>query len=176
MKKLIFILLSLVLSTAVLAESKDQPQLPEEGIAPYKADEVRVYKSKRRIEMLFEGKVVKTYFPHFGKGGLKPKRREGDNLVPEGKYLLDAKNPYSKYYKALHVSYPNEEDILRGQATGVVDLGKDIMIHGYPNNVIARAFVRKKLDWTAGCIAVEDFEMEQIYNSLEVPTPITIYP
>ena len=178
MKTLTALLFSLFFTTVLHADlGKDNPVVsnPAEGVALYKADEVRVYKSQSRIEMLFEGQVVKTYFAHLGKGGLLPKRQEGDMRVPEGQYFLDTKNPDSKYHKSLHVSYPNEEDIKRAAAAGVKP-GGDIMVHGYPNNIIARAVARRKTDWTQGCMAVEDNEMDEIYNSLEVPTPITIYP
>jgi murein L,D-transpeptidase YafK len=173
MKTLTALLFSLLLILSVFAEDTDKP--PLEGVGPYKVDEVRVYKAKRKIEIWYQGEIVKTYYPHLGRGGLKPKQREGDLLVPEGKYFLDAKNPYSKFYKSLHISYPNEEDIRRAKAAGV-DPGKDIMLHGYPNNPIARMIAKRKVDWTQGCIAVQDWEMEEIYNSIEVPTPITIFP
>ena len=176
MKTLTLFILPLLLTSLALADSSNElPNSGSEGIALYRADEVRVYKSARKIEMLYLGKVVKTYIPHLSKGGLKPKRQEGDMLVPEGKYTLDYKNPYSKYYKSLHVSYPNEEDIKRAHDAGV-EPGGDIMLHGYPNNIIARLVARSRRNWTRGCMAFENEEMEQIYNSLEVPTPITIYP
>lgn len=170
---LFFLLLSFSATISVFAE--DTEKTPLEGVGPYKVDEVRVYKAKRKIEIWYQGKIVKTYFPHLGRGGLKPKQKEGDLLVPEGKYFLDTKNPYSKFYKSLHISYPNEEDTRRALAADV-NPGKDIMLHGYPNNPIARMIANRKVDWTQGCIAVQDSEMEEIYNSIEVPTPITIFP
>lgn len=144
------------------------------------ADEVRVYKSKHRMELLFQGKVVKTYRVMLGRGGNGPKRKRGDNKVPEGKYFLDYKNSESQFYKSLHVSYPNEEDKRRAAEAGV-DPGGDIMIHGYPNRpkplfkFLKKMGLIKLVDWTAGCVAVDDDEMEEIFNALEEQTPITIY-
>lgn len=144
------------------------------------ADEVRVYKSKHRMELLFQGRVVKTYRVMLGRGGNGPKRKQGDNKVPEGKYILDYKNPESQFYKSLHISYPNEEDKRRAAEAGV-DPGGDIMIHGYPNRpkplfkFLKKMGLIKLVDWTAGCVAVDDEEMEEIFNSLEEQTPITIY-
>ena len=81
----------------------------------YKVDEVRIYKTRHRMEMLFEGKVTRVYTVMLGRGGMAPKRQEGDKRVPEGKYILDFKNPYSSFYRSIHITYPNEEDIERAR-------------------------------------------------------------
>lgn len=144
------------------------------------ADEVRVYKSKHRMDLLFQGRVIKSYRVMLGRGGKGAKQKQGDNLVPEGKYFLDFKNPESLFYKSLHISYPNEEDTRRANEAGV-EPGGDIMIHGYPNKpkplfkFLKRMGLIKLVDWTAGCVSVDDNEMEEIFNSLEVMTPITIF-
>lgn len=143
-------------------------------------DEVRVYKSKHQMDLLAQGKIIKSYRVMLGRGGKGPKRQEGDKLVPEGTYYIDYKNPYSEFYKSLHISYPNSEDIKRAEEAGVSP-GGDIMIHGYPNNpkpffkLLKRLGVIKFVDWTAGCVAVNDTQMEEIYNNLDEETPITIY-
>jgi murein L,D-transpeptidase YafK len=143
-------------------------------------DEVRVYKSKHRMEMLEHGKIIKNYRIMLGRGGKSPKRKAGDNLVPEGQYLLDYKNDESLFYKSIHISYPNDEDLKRANEAGV-EPGGDIMIHGYPNHpsplfkFLKRVGLIKLVDWTAGCISVDDQEMEEIFNNIEVPIPITIY-
>jgi murein L,D-transpeptidase YafK len=153
MKKLIqFLLLTLILdSTLTFA-------------ADYQVDEVRVYKTKHRMEMLYKGQITKVYTVMLGRGGMAPKRQEGDKLVPEGKYVLDYKNPHSSFYRSIHISYPNEADIERARDEGV-NPGGDIMLHGMPS----------LLDWTAGCIAVTNKEILEIWNNLEVPTKITIF-
>jgi len=157
----------------------------------YQVDEIRVYKTKHRMQMLFEGKITKTYKVMLGRGGMDPKRKEGDNLVPEGKYELDFRNPASKFYKSIHITYPNETDIERARREGV-NPGSDIFIHGMPNNVVeindvltdlglegiddeAIETLFPRIDWTAGCVAVKNGEMEEIWQNVPIPTPITIY-
>lgn len=143
-------------------------------------DEVRVYKSKRRMDLISAGRVLKSYKVMLGRGGKASKRRQGDNLVPEGQYILDYKNSESLFYKSIHISYPNYEDQRRADEAGL-DPGGDIMIHGYPNHptaffkLLKRLGLIKLVDWTAGCVSVNNEEMEDIFNNLDVPTPITIY-
>lgn len=132
------------------------------------------------MDLISQGRVIKTYRVMLGRGGNKPKRKQGDNLVPEGRYYIDYKNPDSLFYKSLHISYPNEEDKRRAAEAGV-EPGGDIMIHGYPNKpkplfkFLKRMGLIKLVDWTAGCVAVDDGEMEEIYNVIEEHTPITIF-
>jgi murein L,D-transpeptidase YafK len=142
--------------------------------AEYKVDAVRVYKSKHIMEMLFEGEVTKTYKVMLGRGGMGPKIQEGDKKVPEGEYMLDFKNPYSDFYRSIHISYPNQNDMDNAAKLGVKP-GQDIYIHGMPNIKLKK----KQGDWTAGCVAVENYQMREIWNNLQVekaPIPITIYP
>lgn len=151
--------------------------------ASYDVDEVRVFKTKHKMEMLYKGKVTKVYSVMLGRGGMEPKRQEGDLRVPEGKYILDYKNPYSNFYRSIHISYPNKEDIERAKKAGVKP-GGDIMIHGMPN--ILTEFdpspegetvdkMLSILDWTAGCVAVTNSEMTEIYQNIEVPIKIEIF-
>lgn len=180
--KIIFTALVVLFSTNLLAQL-----LPEQ----YAVDEVRVYKSKHRMQMLYQGKVMKTYKVMLGRGGMDPKRREGDNLVPEGSYILDWRNPGSKFYKSIHISYPDAADIERAKKEGV-NPGGDIFVHGMPNNLVEIDDVIRdlglegidqetvdswfpRIDWTAGCVAVKNDEMEEIWQSVQVPTPITLY-
>jgi len=155
-------------------------------------DEVQVFKSKHEMQLLYHGQLVKKYTVMLGSGGSGPKRQDGDRLVPEGQYILDEKNPESLYHRSIHISYPNQKDKERAEKEGV-EPGKDVFIHGLPNTKshaieILRdqlvkikdtnkiKVIQKKLDWTKGCIAVSDKEIEEIYNNLLTPTPITIYP
>jgi murein L,D-transpeptidase YafK len=164
MKKIIFLF---VFSLAQLLHAQD-------------IDEVHVYKSKHQLNLISAGKVVKSYSVMLGRGGRGPKRQAGDHLVPEGKYFLDFKNPESLFHKSIHISYPNEDDLRRANEAGV-DPGGDIMIHGYPNypkpifKFLRKIGLIKKIDWTAGCVALDNQEMEEIFENLEVPLPITIY-
>lgn len=139
----------------------------------YNVDEVRVYKTKHRMEMLFEGKITKVYSVMLGRGGIEPKIQEGDKLVPEGKYILDYKNPHSKFNRSIHISYPNKDDVERAKKLGVKP-GGDIMIHGMPEFLFDDISF-PMLDWTAGCVAVSNGEILEIWDNLEVPMPITIF-
>lgn len=162
MKKLILILFFVISTNNLLFA------------ASYEIDEVHVYKRDHKMQILFEGKVTKEYFIRIGKGGYKPKVKEGDGKVPEGIYYLDAKNPYSKFYKSIRVSYPNEEDIKRAELGGY-DPGGEIFIHGYPK--FGRKFL--KGNWSQGCIVVENWEMQEIWDNISedaLPIPIKIFP
>lgn len=148
--------------------------------AELKVDEVRVYKSRHQMDLIMNGKVIKSFRVSLARGGSKPKRQEGDLLVPEGEYLLDDKNPYSDFYKSIHISYPNDEDIRRAQRMGV-EPGGDIMIHGLPNKeskffkFLRKIGFSKLIDWTAGCIAVDNSEMDLLDDLIEIPTTIHIF-
>lgn len=144
------------------------------GPAVYQVDEIRVFKQEHKMVMYFEGEITKEYFIRIGKGGYLPKVKEGDGKVPEGTYYLDAKNPNSKFYKSIHVSYPNEEDVKRAELGGY-DPGGNIFIHGYPK--FGSRFL--KGNWSQGCIVVENWEMQEIWNNISeeaLPIPIKIFP
>ncbi len=96
-----------------------------------------------------------------------PKRQEGDGRTPEGRYAIDWRNAKSKYHLSLHISYPDAADVARAREAGV-DPGGDIMIHGFPDGA------RREGDWTQGCIAVTDEEMDEIWGLVEEGTPIWI--
>ena len=98
------------------------------------------------------------------------KTRSGDGRTPEGRYWINRRNPRSEFYLSLGISYPNAQDIVRAKAMGVSP-GGDIFIHGGPN---ARS-TKRKGDWTAGCIAVTDAEMEEIWSLVPTGVPITIF-
>ncbi len=138
----------------------------------YKVDEIKVYKSENRMVMLYKGKITKEYEVMLGRGGEGPKVQEGDNLVPEGSYKLTVKNPKSLYYKSIRINYPNKQDIKKAKELGV-DPGGDIYIHGTPNSQFGSWVFG---NWTRGCVAVTNDEMDEIWDNVQVPTPITIYP
>ena len=140
-----------------------------------KADLVLVFKAERRLELRFQGRALRSYRIALGGNPLGHKMQEGDQRTPEGLYYLDWRNPNSSYNKSLHVSYPNEVDSDRASAQGV-DPGGMIMIHGLPNwyrpGLADWAFQR---DWTNGCIAVGNDEMEEIWGAVDDGTPIMIF-
>ena len=133
-------------------------------------DNILVEKAKRQMHLRNGENIVKTYSISLGK-------KSGDNKTPEGNYTIEKHNPKSKFHLSLRISYPNAEQI-KAAKDGNYEPGGDIMIHGYPNKVPAFLFKfwHKWKDWTAGCIAVTNDEIEEIYGAVKDGTPITIKP
>ncbi|MGL5728658.1 MAG: L,D-transpeptidase family protein, partial [Plesiomonas sp.] len=140
---------------------------------PPKADLVVVKKSQYRLSILRNGKEIKSFWIALGANPVGHKVMRGDNRTPEGRYLLDYKKDDSQYYKAIHISYPNSNDIERAQAIGV-NPGNMLMIHGQPNAVQSSSVQRS--NWTNGCIALLNHDMDEIWRLIEPGTPIEIYP
>jgi murein L,D-transpeptidase YafK len=138
-------------------------------------ESVLVKKSERKMYLISNGKAVKSYKVSFGANPKGHKQREGDERTPEGKYILDWKKKDSSFYKAIHISYPNAKDIAGAKTAGVKP-GGQIMIHGQRNGWGWFAWITQKLNWTDGCIAVTNAEMEEIWNLVRVGTPIEITP
>ena len=138
-------------------------------------DRIVVEKSARRLSIFRDGSQIKTYRIALGRNPLGPKQEEGDMKTPEGIYKIDGRNPQSSFHLALHISYPSDEDDKRAAAHGV-SAGFDIMIHGIQNGRgWIGAFHRWK-DWTAGCIAVTDEEIEELWRVTPDGTRIEIRP
>ena len=145
------------------------------SIAQEKADFVLVEKSKNLLTLFKNHKVIGTYHVVFGGNPVGHKEQEGDNKTPEGRYTLDSKNVNSAYYKSIHISYPNAKDIANAKAKGVSP-GGAIMIHGQKNGFGWAAAATQKTNWTLGCIALTNEDMEIIWKSVSVPIPIEIKP
>ena len=139
------------------------------------ADRLVVEKAAHRLTLWRGGQAVKTYRVALGRGGMAPKVRQGDDLVPEGSYRIDGRNARSAYHRALHISYPNAADVRRAQRLGVAP-GGDIMIHGIRRGIGWIGPLHRFRDWTRGCIAVTDPEIEEIWRLVPVGTPIEIRP
>lgn len=138
-----------------------------------KASRVLILKSERKLILYKENKEIFRCSISLGKNPIGQKNEEGDGRTPEGKYILDWRNPNSKFYKSIHISYPNEADKKRAKAKGVSP-GGQIMIHGIKNG---RAWIGKLhllKDWTQGCIAVTNKEMDILWNSINDGTPVEI--
>ncbi len=136
--------------------------------AAQQADAIRVSKSERRMQLLRDGKVLRTYRIALGDAPVGHKRQQGDERTPEGDYTISFRNAKSRFHLSLRVSYPNAADRAQAAARGV-DPGGDIMIHGNtPPGYTG--------DWTDGCIAVTDAEIEEIWRLVPVGTPIRIDP
>src|SRR5664279_3045190 len=132
-----------------------------------RADLVLVSKKKREMVLLRGESVLRTYRIALGRAPEGPKRAAGDGRTPEGRYTIDWRNPRSKYHLSLHISYPDAADLARAREAGV-DPGGDIMIHGLKDGV------RQEGDWTEGCIAVTDEEMDEIWGLVGEGAPIWI--
>ena len=136
-------------------------------------DRMIVDKSARTLTLLAGDRVLKAYPIRLGRNPSGPKTREGDSRTPEGVYVIDYRNPRSRFHLALHVSYPSPADTERAAAAGVPP-GGDIMIHGLPNGLGWLGRLHQLFDWTDGCIAVTDREIEEIYRAVPDGTPIEI--
>lgn len=139
------------------------------------ADRVLIEKAKRKLHLIKDGKPFRTFKIALGIRPVGDKRREGDFKTPEGRYVLDTRNPNSEFFLSIHISYPNSEDVRSARAKGM-DPGGSIMIHGQPNvPTRSEAFYRTQ-DWTNGCIAVSNSDMIDIWLMTEDNTPIEIRP
>ncbi len=136
-------------------------------------DKVFVNKSERVLKLLSGDKVIKTYHIALGDSPAGHKRQEGDERTPTGTYNLDYKNENSKYYRSIHISYPNASDKAQAKKRGVSP-GGDIMIHGQKNGLGHLAVITQQRDWTDGCIAVTDNEMDEIMSVYKAGMPIEI--
>lgn len=136
------------------------------------ADEIVIDKTRHIMTLYSSGRILRRYAVSLGRGGLDPKRREGDNLTPEGRYIIDGRNPNSAFHLSLHISYPDAEDVARAVARGEQP-GGEIMIHGQRNGFDLVGAL-PEVDWTAGCIAVTDGEIEEIWRLVPDGTPVEI--
>ena len=139
------------------------------------ADRVVVLKRERTLELLSGGKVIKSYRVALGGDPLGPKTRQGDHKTPEGFYVLDSRNSHSQYHKAIHISYPNARDRAAARRKGVSP-GGDVFVHGLPNGYGWVGASHRMKDWTDGCIAVTDEEIEEIWKAVDNGTSIEIRP
>jgi len=139
------------------------------------ADKVLIEKQARRLSLLSKGEVIKSYKIALGGNPVGPKERQGDNKTPEGTYRIDARNGNSGFHLSLHISYPNAQDKKRARELGVSP-GGDIMIHGIKNGFSQVGASHTETDWTEGCIAVTNQEMEEIYKFVTIGTIVEITP
>jgi murein L,D-transpeptidase YafK len=143
-------------------------------IAAKTANRILIEKSAHTMKLMSHGQVLKTYLVALGnpKGA---KRQEGDRETPEGEYVIDVKKEHSQFHRALHVSYPNAADRERARQLGVSP-GGDVEIHGLPAGFAWLGSTHRLHDWTAGCVAVTNPEIEEIWSLVAVGTPVEIRP
>jgi murein L,D-transpeptidase YafK len=149
---------------------------------------IEVFKAKRELQLFDGTQLIKTYRVALGTNPAPAKEREGDGATPEGRYFVCHKNPQSQFHLSLAINYPNEEDAKRGLKAGLISqseytailqaaatqktppwktkLGGEVFVHGHGSSP----------DWTLGCIALDDSDIEELYRLVPVKTPITIYP
>ncbi|MGY3438477.1 MULTISPECIES: L,D-transpeptidase family protein [unclassified Marinovum] len=158
----VILLISLALSAAACSKFKsyDGPEVTR----------VIVDKTQRKMYLLHNTQVLENYDVGLGFAPAGHKAKEGDGRTPEGNYLIDRRNPNSEFYLSIGINYPNREDMRRAREAGVSP-GGDIFIHGRP-----RKYRKGGQDWTAGCIAVTNSEMRDVYAMVRDGTPITILP
>jgi murein L,D-transpeptidase YafK len=163
-----FLLLSVInISNTVYAE-----RLISSGI---QADYVLVEKSLKHLTLFNDERPIKTYDVALGRNPKGPKLTEGDLRTPEGRYIIDSRNPDSKYHLSLHISYPNEVDLQITEIAGVSP-GGNITIHGTGEEYAWMGDFHDVVDWTNGCIAVTNEEIEEIWKLVPDGTRIEIIP
>jgi murein L,D-transpeptidase YafK len=141
------------------ASLAQQPGWPAQTIA----DQILVEKTARKMTLFSNGRPVRSYRIALGRGGVGAKQRQGDGKVPEGRYYITGRNPRSDYHLSLRIGYPTSAQAEDAARRGI-DPGGDIMIHGLPNYRPGFGPRHRREDWTEGCIAVTNEEIEEIWQ------------
>lgn len=169
---ILFVVISTVGSGLALVAANHNWHPLEAGA---KADRILVEKDARQLTLFRGSKVIKTYSISLGSAPTGPKRYENDNRTPEGSYLIDSRNASSACHRALHISYPDTLDKKQAARSGRAP-GGDIMIHGIANGYGWLGSLQRCHDWTSGCIAVTDFEVDEIWRTVPNGAVIEIRP
>ena len=165
-KTIAFALLMLAISTSSIRAQSTGKEI---------ADRIVVVKSARTLTLENNGRAFKTYKVALGGQPVGAKERQGDHKTPEGEYVVDAKNAQSQFYMALHLSYPNATDRARARSLGV-NPGGDVEIHGLGKQYGWVGARHRLVDWTDGCIAVTNEEIQEIFETVPVGTKVEIRP
>jgi murein L,D-transpeptidase YafK len=166
-------LLALVLAALASVYLRPTPELPLLPPLTGQVDRILIEKAARRMSLVVNGVTVRTYAIALGFAPEGDKLRQGDGRTPEGTFRVDRRNDASRYHLSLGLDYPQPADRARA-ATGGYDPGGDIMIHGQPNALPDNSMVRG--DWTAGCIAVTNAEMREVWVVTQVGTVVEVRP
>lgn len=140
------------------------------------ADFILVDKKRRLIHLMRQEQILATYTMALGGNPTGHKKKEGDEKTPEGRYIFEVKNLKSEYHLSLGINYPNRKDKDDAFKSGIKDPGDAIMIHGLPNSWVKRKFIRHPRDWTKGCMAVTNAEIEEIFARMPLGGMIEICP
>ena len=151
------------------------PQASQRTSASKSVDKILVIKSARRLELISDGKVIRSYRISLGKQPKGPKLQEGDKRTPEGLYWVDWRKRSDKFNLAMHINYPNISDAAKARREGV-NPGSMIMIHGTPDSEDNPEELFHTLDWTDGCIAMKNYEMREVWNMVKDGTVVEIRP
>lgn len=168
MKARMPVLLVVLVASCVSANSSEPSRIAN-------VTSVVVEKSDRELHLMAGAQIIKTYRVALGGSPVGSKQVEGDGRTPEGHYVIDSRNPKSSFHKSLHLSYPSASDIEHAARLGRRP-GGNIMIHGIKNGLGWIGRLHRTSDWTQGCIAVTDEEIEEIWVSVADGTPIEIKP
>jgi murein L,D-transpeptidase YafK len=145
------------------------------AIATRKVDRILVLKAERTMQLVAGKDIIKTYKIALGTQPVGAKQKQGDRKTPEGNYVINGKNPHSQFHRSLRISYPNAADRERAKKQKI-DPGGDIMIHGIGEKFGWLWAMHRQTDWTWGCIAVTNEEIEEIWKLVPIGTPIEIRP
>jgi murein L,D-transpeptidase YafK len=141
----------------------------------HQADKVLVLKKERKLFLMKNGEILKSFTVALGRQPVGRKFCQGDCRTPEGTYILDHRNAHSMFYRSIHISYPNGRDIADAKKKGISP-GKGVMIHGLPRGFEDLGELHTERDWTKGCLAVTNVEMDEIWRLVPDGTPIEIRP
>ena len=171
LKLLLFLtLVGVLIATAIWMHRNSHPLAAEA-----KADRIVVEKGARTLTLFRGTTQLKVYRVALGRAPVGPKREEGDHRTPEGSYLIDRRKADSDFHLALHISYPNQDDAAQAAKRGV-SAGSDIMIHGLPNGSGWIGALHRRKNWTDGCVAVTDQEIEEIWRTVPDGAAVEIRP
>jgi murein L,D-transpeptidase YafK len=160
---------------SAVASASDSASTAAVFDARFPADSIVVEKAAHRLSLFQRGRPVRTYLVALGQRPVGDKLRIGDLRTPEGSFRIEARNPESRYHRSLRISYPDAAHRARARALGFSP-GGDIMIHGLPDRQAWVGARHRDFDWTEGCIAVTNEEIEEIWSAVPVGTPIHIKP
>lgn len=170
----LFLYIALLLSTLGFCFSKDIAISQEKNVVLF-CDTILIKKSQRKMELYAKGKLIKAYKISLGFAPIGPKQQEGDGKTPEGDYTILSKNPHSQFHLSLKVSYPNAKDRANAKKKKVHP-GGNIMIHGLGKQFSHLGKLHTLHDWTLGCIAVTNAEIEEIWKLVMKGTIVKIEP
>jgi murein L,D-transpeptidase YafK len=170
-KALLWGLPTLIVATLLLVVNHHSDPL----LRDLRADRIEMFKAKRTLELWNGSQMLKQYTVSLGHNPLGPKTQEGDSRTPEGTYRIDYRNPESRFHLALHISYPDSLAIQRAK-TLHISPGGMIMLHGLRNGLGWIGKLHRLADWTDGCIAVTNPEIEEIYRAIPDGAVINIHP